>query len=84
MVERGTVKWFSAIKRFGFVGRPLGMGNDLFVHFSDIKADGYRSLNEGDRVEYAVVDEGPKGPRAIDVVRITNAGEDGSALHRAH
>jgi cold shock protein len=62
--EVGTVKWFNASKGFGFIGRENKP--DVFVHFSGIASEGYRSLNEGDRVEFEIV-EGPKGPQAVDV-----------------
>lgn len=68
--ERGVVKWFNASKGFGFIQRSgANAGKDVFVHFSAIIADGYKSLNEGDRVEYDVV-EGEKGPQAESVVRV--------------
>ncbi|RME57782.1 MAG: cold shock domain-containing protein [Caldilineae bacterium] len=63
----GTVKWFNDQKGFGFIQRDGG--NDVFVHHSAIMADGYRTLNEGDRVEFTVED-GPKGPAAAGVRRI--------------
>lgn len=63
--ETGTVKWFNATKGFGFIERPNG--NDVFVHYSAISGSGYRSLNEGQQVEFTVV-EGPKGLQAQDVV----------------
>ncbi len=71
MAERttGTVKWFNAAKGYGFIEREGG--KDLFVHFSEIQDpnDGYRTLNEGDRVEFTV-GESPKGPQATNVVKI--------------
>lgn len=63
--ETGTVKWFNSTKGFGFIEREGG--NDVFVHFSAINASGYRSLDEGQRVEF-VVTEGQKGPQAQDVI----------------
>ena len=63
--EVGTVKWFNASKGFGFIERSNG--KDVFVHYSAISGSGYRSLNEGQRVEFTVVD-GQKGPQAQDVV----------------
>lgn len=60
----GTVKWFNGDKGFGFIEREGGA--DVFVHFSAIQADGYRSLSEGQRVEFAV-EQGPKGPQASNV-----------------
>ena len=59
--ETGTVKWFNATKGFGFITRESG--DDVFVHYSSIDGDGYRSLKEGQKVEYAV-GEGDKGLQA--------------------
>jgi len=59
--ETGTVKWFNATKGFGFITRAGG--DDIFVHYSSIEGDGYRSLKEGQKVEYAV-GEGDKGLQA--------------------
>jgi len=66
MPERfeGTIKWFSAPKGYGFIGREDG--EDVFVHFSAIQMDGYRRLREGQVVEFSV-EEGPKGLQAADV-----------------
>ena len=61
----GTVKWFSSEKGYGFITPDSG-GKDLFVHFSAIQADGYKSLNEGDKVEYEET-QGRKGPQASNV-----------------
>jgi CspA family cold shock protein len=61
----GTVKWFNDDKGFGFIS-PDEPGKDLFVHYSGISADGFRTLAEGARVSYESED-GPKGPKAIDV-----------------
>jgi cold shock protein len=61
----GTVKWFNATKGFGFIAQPNG--DDVFVHYSAIRMDGYASLTEGQRVELTV-EEGPKGLQAKDVV----------------
>ncbi len=63
--ETGTVKWFDNGKGFGFITRDEGV--DVFVHFSEISGDGYKSLNEDDRVEFTVT-EGKKGPQAQQVV----------------
>jgi len=65
--ERGTVKWFNATKGYGFIQRE--QGGDVFVHYSAIQADGYRSLNQGDLVEFEVQD-GPKGLQAANVTRV--------------
>ncbi|MGW2598848.1 cold-shock protein [Streptomyces klenkii] len=62
----GTVKWFNAEKGFGFIQQDNGP--DVFAHFSAIQAQGYRALEEGQRVEFEVV-QGPKGPQA-DQIRI--------------
>ena len=67
MKEQGTVKWFNASKGFGFIQRPSG--DDVFVHFSAIQGDGYKSLNEGQAVEFEVR-KGPKGLQAENVVGI--------------
>jgi CspA family cold shock protein len=64
MKEKGTVKWFNAAKGFGFIQRESG--EDVFVHFSAINMPGYRSLDEGARVEF-LVKKGPKGLQAEDV-----------------
>jgi cold shock protein len=60
----GTVKWFNDAKGFGFISREGGP--DVFVHFSAIEASGFKSLGEGDQVEFEVV-QGQKGPQAADV-----------------
>ncbi|HDR1037879.1 TPA: cold-shock protein [Pasteurella multocida] len=64
----GTVKWFNSDKGFGFI-TPADGGKDLFVHFSGIIGSNYRTLNEGDRVEYSVQDS-QRGPSGIDVKAI--------------
>ncbi len=71
MAERvqGTVKWFNSQKGFGFIEREGGP--DVFVHFSGITGNGYKELNEGERVEFTIT-EGPKGLQATDVVRTSN------------
>lgn len=65
--ETGTVKWFNSTKGFGFISRE-GNLSDIFVHFSAIEGDGFKTLEEGDRVEFDVV-EGAKGPAAAGVTR---------------
>jgi len=64
----GTVKWFSAQKGFGFITRNDGE-KDVFVHHTVIKANGYRSLNEGDSVEFNI-ENGTKGLQAVEVVKL--------------
>jgi CspA family cold shock protein len=67
MTEQGTVKWFNNEKGYGFITRESGP--DVFVHHTAILAEGYRSLNEGDRVSFEVV-QGQKGLQARNVVRL--------------
>ena len=62
----GTVKWFNAQKGYGFIQRESG--GDVFVHYSAIQSDGYRSLNEGETVEFEV-QQGPKGLQAANVTK---------------
>jgi CspA family cold shock protein len=64
--EKGTVKWFNGAKGYGFIQRSTG--EDVFVHFSAIQENGYRSLNEGETVEFDLL-KGPKGFQAGNVVR---------------
>ncbi len=70
MRATGTVKWFNDTKGFGFI-TPEGGAKDCFVHHSAIQTDGFRSLAEGDRVEFDVV-QGQKGPAAENVTKIGN------------
>jgi CspA family cold shock protein len=63
-MAQGTVKWFNSEKGYGFIA--VDGGNDLFVHYTAIQMDGYRSLEDGQRVEFEV-GEGPKGPQAEHV-----------------
>lgn len=63
----GTVKWFNAVKGYGFIGRDEG--EDVFVHSSAIQMDGYRKLTEGQRVEFTI-EAGPKGLQAAQVVPV--------------
>jgi CspA family cold shock protein len=65
--EQGTVKWFSNQKGYGFIARENG--EDVFVHFSAIGGNGYKTLAEGDRVEFTV-EQGQKGLAAVDVQRL--------------
>lgn len=64
---KGTVKWFNAKKGFGFISDEEG--NDVFVHFSALQMDGFKVLDEGDEVEFEVID-GEKGPRAANVTKL--------------
>lgn len=66
MAEQGTVKWFNDAKGYGFISRDEG--EDLFVHFSAIEGEGFKSLAEGDAVEFEVT-RGPKGLQATKVVK---------------
>ncbi len=67
MREQGIVKWFNNEKGYGFVTRETG--GDVFVHHSAIQAEGFRSLNEGDKIEFDVA-RGPKGLQAQNVVKV--------------
>ena len=67
-VQKGTVKWFAMEKGYGFI-TPDGSSKDVFVHFSGISGDGFKNLDEGDRVQF-VVEDSPKGPKAAQVERI--------------
>ncbi len=67
-MEEGTVKWFNASKGYGFIQREAG--EDVFVHYKSILSDGYKTLNQGDRVQFEV-EEGPKGLQAKNVKKIT-------------
>lgn len=66
-MEQGTVKWFNESKGFGFIQRDSG--EDIFVHHTGINSEGYRTLNEGARVEFTV-EETDKGPRAASVTEL--------------
>jgi CspA family cold shock protein len=65
--QTGTVKWFNGTKGYGFIEQDSG--GDIFVHYSAIVGEGYRNLEEGQRVEFSVT-EGPKGPQAQEVVAL--------------
>lgn len=62
---RGTVKWFNAAKGFGFIS-PSDGGDDVFAHYSAIEMEGYKTLTEGQEVEYEL-EQGPKGPKATHI-----------------
>lgn len=65
---KGTVKWFNDSKGYGFIERPEG--EDVFVHYTSIQGTGFRSLSEGQKVEFEVID-GPKGKQAANVVKLS-------------
>ncbi len=66
-MEKGTVKWFNETKGYGFITKEDGQ--DVFVHYSEIQSNGFKTLAEGQAVTFEVSD-GPKGPKAVNVVRI--------------
>jgi len=66
-MNKGTVKWFNNQKGYGFISDEAG--NDVFVHFSGLQMEGFKTLDEGQAVEYEVI-EGEKGPQAINVVKL--------------
>ncbi|MCY4546282.1 MAG: cold shock domain-containing protein [Gemmatimonadetes bacterium] len=68
-MERGTVKWFNERKGFGFIARDDG--DDVFVHYSAIVAQGFKTLNEGDEVTFEIT-EGPKGLQAANVTKVSS------------
>ena len=66
-MNKGTVKWFNNQKGFGFISDE--QGNDVFVHYSGIQSNGFKSLEEGQELEFEVI-EGQKGPQAVNVVKL--------------
>ncbi len=77
---KGTVKWFNNAKGYGFLGREGGP--DVFVHYSSIQLDGYKSLKEGDEVEFDII-QGTKGPQADHVIRARDAAAQHAQEHAA-
>ena len=73
---QGKVKWFNNRKGYGFVGRDDG--DDVFVHYSAIDGDGFKTLQEGDLIEFEVV-QGQKGPQADKVTKVSDAGDTGDS-----
>ncbi len=67
-MEKGTVKWFNGTKGFGFITRESG-GDDVFVHFKSIVGEGYKTLTEGDNVQFDV-EQGAKGLQALNVAKV--------------
>ena len=66
-MEKGTVKWFNGAKGYGFITREEG--DDVFVHYNAIEGEGYKSLDEGDKVQFEV-EQGPKGLQANNVTKV--------------
>ncbi len=66
-MEQGTVKWFNSSKGYGFIQREEG--DDVFVHYKAITSEGFKTLDEGDKVEFTI-EEGPKGLQAANVVKL--------------
>ncbi|ALC87735.1 MULTISPECIES: cold-shock protein [Bacillaceae] len=66
-MTQGTVKWFNAEKGFGFI--EVEGGNDVFAHFSAIQGEGFKSLDEGQKVEFEV-EQGQRGPQAVNIVKL--------------
>jgi cold shock protein len=77
---KGTVKWFNNAKGYGFLGRDGGA--DVFVHYSSIQREGYKSLKEGDEVEFDII-QGTKGPQADQVSRLKEVGQEADQTSQA-
>ncbi|MBM4460376.1 MAG: cold shock domain-containing protein [Chloroflexi bacterium] len=69
METTGVVRWFSRSKGYGFIAPDGGEQKDVFVHYSNIIGEGFKNLDEGDRVQF-VIEDTPKGPQAVQVIRI--------------
>ena len=81
MAEKGKVKWFSNVKGYGFIEKEGGE-KDVFVHYSSIQAEGYKTLDQGEEVTFDVVD-GERGPTAANLVRLKKVKPEGSAKEGA-
>ncbi len=68
-MPQGVIKWFNNKKGFGFIADPSGASADIFVHYSEIRGDGYKTLEEGDTVEFELAPS-DRGPKALNVVKI--------------
>lgn len=77
MPEKGKVKWFSNVKGYGFLEKE-GFEQDIFVHYSSIQGEGYKTLNEAEEVTFDIV-QGEKGPQAANVVRVNKAAKPAAA-----
>ena len=73
MPEKGKVKWFSNVKGYGFLEKEGG-GQDIFVHYSSIQSEGYKTLEAGEEVSFEIV-QGDRGPQATNVIRTGKAGQ---------
>lgn len=69
-MPRGTVKWFNNKKGFGFIADPEGSNADIFVHYSEIRGDGFKTLAEGEMVEFELAPDSARGPKALNVVKV--------------
>lgn len=69
-MPRGTVKWFNNKKGFGFIADPEGKDADIFVHYSEIRGDGFKTLAEGETVDFELAADSARGPKALNVVKV--------------
>ncbi len=81
MPEKGKVKWFSNVKGYGFIEKEGG-GQDIFVHYSAIQGEGYKTLNEGEEVTFEIV-QGERGPQATNIVRSKKPSKPEGGSHDA-